>query len=193
MINIKKYVPGDFEKLLSFCKEESKEDHPAATNMWSEDWELRSETLPNILLNNYRFFDNNGVFFLLQDDDTIIGCSGIYVSDFSKKVSLAGTRTWVNRKYRTLQYVKNYLLPEQKKWAIKNNIDIVALTFNSYNSGVRRLFTIGQATGTRSTMHLFSNNFNILDFMVTIQYVPQWVIYENLSEFRFDWDTIRAK
>lgn len=191
MISVREYNDSDFEIVLEYCKEQSQENHPAASNMWQENWQSKPETLP-FILNSKTRFDNKGKFFLLFEENKIIGCSGIYISDFSDKIAIAGARTWISRKYRTKQYVKDYLLPIQKDWAISNNVEIVALTFNDYNVSVIRLFTIGQATGSRSKRHLFSDNFNVLDFPVIIQYVPQWVIYENLTEYRFPWESIKA-
>ncbi len=176
-----------FNSLLEFCRIESQEDHPASKNMWEEDWENNSHTLPFILKNTDRF-KTKGQFQLLIDNGTIIGCSGVY--KFTDKVAIAGVRTWLSKPYRTKQYLKNYFLPEQKDWAILNKAEVIALTFNEYNAGVTRLFRIGMATGTRTPRHLFSSNYNELDFPVDIQYTPQWVIYENLTNYRFDWKSI---
>lgn len=191
MILTREYTDADFGLVLGYCKEQSKENHPASSNMWQENWESKHETLPFILKTGIRF-GRKGKFFLLFDGNKIIGCSGIYISDFSERIAIAGARTWVSREYRTKQYVKDYLLPVQKDWAILNNIDIIALTFNEYNVSVIRLFTIGQAVGSRSNRHLFSNNFNVLNFPVLIQHVPQWIIYENLTDYRFPWEIIKA-
>lgn len=193
MIEVKSYCPSDFEPFLEFCKEESKGKSPAAANMWVEGWEKIYDTILFILKNNSRFIEGKGKFFLLLDDNKIIGCSGIYISDFSPKVALAGTRTWINQKYRNLQLVKNLLLPAQKEWAIENQAEVIACSFNEYNKNLITLFTRGQNIGTRGPKHLFYKNFNKLDFLVTIQYVPQWVIFENLGEFQFNWDSIRTK
>lgn len=186
------YDKFQFEKLLLFCKEQSVDESMAASNMWSENWRELPETLLNILYNSERFFNGRGKFFILYDREKIIGCSGIYISEFSERIALAGTRTWLDRKYRTRQFVKDYFLVEQRKWAIENNIDIVALSFNDYNKNLIKLFKKGQAIGSRTENHLFYKNFNVLDFKVMIQYIPQWVIYETLTGYDFNWESIRA-
>lgn len=193
MITVSPYKTEDHNDLITFCKTESIDNHLSSENMWHEDWEIMSNTLPYILQFGNRFSNNNGEFYILRDDENIIGCSGIYISEFSSLVALAGTRTWINRKYRNMQLAKDYLLVAQRGWAVRNNIEIVACSFNEYNKNIRVLFTRGQNIGSRSSDHMFYKNFNMLDYPVTIQHVPQWVIYENLTDFRFNWESIRSE
>ena len=194
MITVAPYKTEDCSNLLKFCRIESMDKHPSSENMWHTNWETMPNTLPYILQFGNRFAERNGEFYILRDDNNnIIGCSGIYVSEFSPRVALAGTRTWINRKYRNMQLVKNYLLVAQRDWAVRNNIEIVACSFNEHNKNIRTLFSRGQKIGTRTPNHMFYKNFNVLDFMVTIQNVPQWVIYENLTDFKFDWESIRLE
>jgi len=189
---VKEFDIEDFQNLLNFCELESKEKHPAAPNMWTEDWENNSHTLPFILTKTDRFFNNNGKFYLLIDNDKIVGCSGVYKSEYSEKLVIAGARTWLSRSYRNVQHLKNDFLPLQRDWAIEHKADVIALSFNKYNVSAIRLFRIGQKTGSRSPRHIFYKNYNELDFPVIIQYTPQWVIYENLNDYQFDWEMIRA-
>lgn len=191
MISVIEYKDYHFNSLLEFCKIESFRKEHAAVNMWDVDWELKPNTLLYILSKDNRFSNPLGNFYLLYDDDKVIGCSGIYVSDFSEKIAIAGTRTWLSHGYRTKQYVRDFLLTEQKRWAIRNNISIIALTFNSYNKNLIKLFRKGQKLQTRSKDHLFYNNINYLDYTVMIKGVPQWVIYENLSNYFFNWETLK--
>jgi hypothetical protein len=191
MISVKEYNKTLFDEVLEFCKSQ-KDDSEVSNNMWVENWMYDSGTLLYILEANQRFANDTGVFHLLYDDDKIIGCGGVYISEFSPHVAIAGSRTWVDKKYRNFQYVKNYILVENKSWAIKKGVDVIALSFNYYNKNVIRLFMKGINIGSRTEKHIFYNNFNILDFPVIIQYTPQWVIYENLNDFRFDWATLRA-
>ena len=193
MIIVSPYSLEDHNNLLEFCKTESQDKNPAAENMWHEEWKTMPNTLPYILKYNNRFSKENGEFYILRDNYSIIGCSGIYVSEFSPKVALAGVRTWINRLYRNRQLVKDYLLVSQRKWAIEHGIEVIACSFNKYNKNVRVLFTRGQNIGTRSSDHMFYKNFNMLDYPVIIQHVPQWIIYENLTDFRFDWNSIRSE
>jgi hypothetical protein len=44
----------------------------------------------------------------------------------------------------------------------------------------------------REPKNLFYNGVDEVGFPVTIQYTPQWVIYEQLdSSFDFDWSTLK--
>lgn len=192
MISVREYNDNDFQTLLDFCKEESKEDHPAAENMWVENWQEDCRTLPYILQFTNRFKFNNGQFYLAFDDQKLIGCSGVYKSEYTEKLCFAGTRTWLNKTYRNNQILKNEFLPIQKDWVISEHAEVIALCFNSYNSSAIRLFRIGQKTGTRSPRHLFSSNYNEVKFPVIVQFTEQWVIYENLGSYRFDWNDIKS-
>ena len=192
MISVKEYNSSLFDNLLEFCKSQ-KDDSTVSNNMWTKDWRNNPATLPFILETNERFSNNCGMFHLLYDNENIIGCGGVYISDFSSRVAICGVRTWIDKKYRNLQYIKNYILVENKNWAVNKSVDTVALTFNYYNRNLMRLFIRGQNIGTRSDKHMFYKNFNIVDYPVIIRNVPQWVIYENLSDFRFRWDSIKLE
>lgn len=193
MISIVEYNHDrDFSELLKFCEEESKDRHQASENMWNIDWEISGNTLPYILVNLSRFYSPSGQFYLLYDDERIIGCGGVYISDFSSKVAIVGARTWINRDYRKQHLARNYLLTTQRNWAISMNIDIVALTFNYYNISLIRLFRHGQSTLTRTREHMFFNNINYLPYPVLIQNVPQTVVYEKLNTEDFMWESIKA-
>jgi len=190
MISVKEYKSELFGQILEFCKSQ-KDDSKVSDNMWSENWQNDCNTLPYILKTNERFSNNRGMFHLLYDDEKIIGCGGVYISDFSSRVAIAGVRTWIDRKYRNLQYIKNYILVENKSWAVKRSVDVIALSFNYYNKNLIKLFTIGMKLGTRTEKHIFYNNFNMLEFPVMIRNTPQWVIYENLTDYRFDWGSLK--
>jgi hypothetical protein len=130
-------------------------------------------------------------------DDTMVACGGVYISDFSPDVAILGTRTWVHERYRNQQLIRNYILPEQKEWCVKRNIACLALTFNEYNKNISMLFKrtrMGEDHNrlhNREPKHLFYNNFNEVPYPVTIQHTPQYVIYESLSNFTFDWSTLK--
>lgn len=191
-IQIEKLSSDSLDELFVFCKEESKEDSPAAKNMWSENWRSSSNTLPYILTKINRFREPKGSFFILRDDGKIIGCAGVYISDFDDKVAIAGVRTWISKPYRRLQLMKNFLLVEHKKWAIEHGAQVVAITFNDYNKDIIKMFERGKKTGKRTEHHLFHDNFNVLDFPVVIQNTPQFVAYENLGSYNFNWMEIKA-
>ncbi len=186
----------DVNLFLEFCKSASQDvNQPAATNMWHEDWANKNHTLPFLLYKGSRFSKPNGEFFLTEDNGKITGCSGIYFSDFSKDIAIAGCRTWISKDYRNKSLPREYLLPAQKDWAIKNNCKAIALTFNDYNKNIINTWKrirAGEQRSPRQPKHLFYDNFNELDFLVNIQYTAQWVIYEVLDPtFNFDWQSIR--
>ncbi len=159
MISVREYIDNDFQNLLEFCQIESQEDHPASENMWVKDWETDCRTLPFILTRTDRFRDGNGKFYLAFDNDKLIGCSGVYKSEYTDRLFIAGSRTWLSKRYRNNQILKNDILPAQKDWAVFERADVIALCFNKYNTSAIRLFRIGQKTGTRTPRHLFYNNY----------------------------------
>jgi hypothetical protein len=190
---------SDNSEFFDFLKTESLEvDQPACVNLWSKDWEINVHTLPYILTNTKRFDGINGEFYIIYNDDKIVACSGVYISDFSTDIAIAGVRTWVNKNYRHLTLNKDYLLVEHKKWAMDKNMKIIALSFNDYNKNIIQIFKrgrLGEKSGrinSRESKNLFYNGLCEVKFPVTIQYTPQWVIYEQLdSSFKFDWDTLK--
>jgi hypothetical protein len=181
------------DRFLFFCKEASLENLPAAPNMWGND----SAALPVILSKTDRF-NNKGAFYILFLEQDVVACGGVYFSEFSRKVALAGTRTWVNKNYRHLSLVRDYLLPVHKKWAIANNCKQIAICFNEYNKSLKRIFyrnRLGETNSrlqTRSAEHLFFSNINEVAFPVNIQDTPQWVLYEKIDpNWEFDWFSLK--
>lgn len=200
--NIKTYRSlslNEQHRFFNFCKAAAKETNkPASKNMWSDDWKNDPASLLYILENGNRFNGVKGEFFLLFDGDNIVGCSGIYISDFNDSIAIAGVRTWIDFSYRNLTLNKEYLLPIQKKWAIENGLKLIALTFNRYNKSIIDIFKrirLGERSdriSSRSPCHLFFNGIVEVPFSVNIQYTEQWVIYEHLdNEFNYDWQLIR--
>jgi len=184
----------------SFLKSTQLESKPANTNMWHDEWSNEKHTLPFILNNTERFNNNNGVYHIVFDGETIVACGGVYISNFSQDVALIGVRTWVNKIYRNQSILREHLLPIQKSWCQEKNIKIIALTFNDYNKNLiqvfqkRRLGETKERITTRQPHHLFYNNLTKVEFPVVIQYTKQWVIYETLdSTFNFDWKNIAHK
>jgi len=187
----------NFDELCDFCKIESFDvKQPASVNMWSKDWRVSNNTLPYILLNTDRFDSPNGQLYILRANSKIVGCSGVYISDFSSKICLAGVRTWINYKHRNNLLVREYFLPYQKQWAIKNNIPIIALSFNEYNKNIISIWSkqrLGEIRPKRLPKHFGYNGVHVLEFPVIIQHTLQYVIYELLDpHFIFDWTTIKA-
>lgn len=186
---------------FNFCQEQSKDtSQPAHVNMWEDNWEEQSHTLPYILTKTNRYNSPNGEFNIVFDGESIVGCAGVYKSEFSNIISLAGCRLWISKQYRNLSIARNIILPAHKKWSVDNNCQAVAITFNEYNKNLTRTFKrtrLGESADrivSREPHHLFFTGMYELDFPVTVQYTKQWLIYEKLhSEFAFNWDTIKWK
>jgi hypothetical protein len=183
---------------FDFCKSASTDlSDPASVNMWHDQWNNASYSLPYLLLIKRRFLSPNGEFYLIQDGNIIVGCSGIYISDFSKNIAIAGCRTWISKNYRNKSLVREYFLPIEKEWALKQNCKIIALTFNQYNKNIIQIWKrnrLGEHRTPRASKHLFFNNFNELSYLINVQNTPQWIIYEQLDlNFNFDWQSIESK
>lgn len=181
----------------TFLKSTQQESKPASINMWHDNWIDNNNTLPFLLEKTDRFDTINGMYYILFNNATVVGCSGVYVSDFSNNIALAGVRTWVTKNYRHNSIVREYLLPVQKSWCHEKNIKIIALSFNEYNKNLiqvfkqRRLGESKERLTNREPHHLFYNNLNEISFPLNIQFTKQWLIYERLDlDFTFDWSTI---
>ncbi len=184
----------------NFLRSTQLESKPANTNMWHDDWPNQNHTLPFILNKTNRFNDTNGVYHIVFDNETIVACGGVYISNFSQDIALGGVRTWVNKIYRNQSILREYLLPVQKSWCQETQSKILALTFNDYNKNLiqvfqkRRLGETKDRITTRQPHHLFYGNLIKVDFPVVIQHTKQWVIYEKLdTTFNFDWQNIAYK
>jgi hypothetical protein len=139
-----------------------------------------------------RFTGDKGIFHFIADGSELVGCGGVYVSDFSAKVALLGVRSWLIPAIRGKSVIRDLLLPIQKSWARQRGCNIFALSFNDYNKNLRILFIRNLMNRNKRTADmLFYNNINVVEFPVLIQYVPQWVIYEKDNLDDFDWTTIR--
>jgi hypothetical protein len=182
------------ESFFNWLKEQPTTD-PAASNMWDDDWQSKTNTLPYVLLKSNRFVNNNGKFHIAYDNETIAGCAGVYKSSFSPEVALAGTRMWIDNNYRNKLIAREYILPVHKQWARDNNCKQVALCFNEYNKNLITIWKrkrLGEIRSKREQRHMFYSNLHETLYPVTIQHTPQWVIYEKLDEsWEFNWDLIK--
>jgi len=167
---------------------------PAHINMWDDNWENKSSTLP-YLLNNTTRFSKNGEFHIVFFNDTVAICGGVYQSDFCSKLAIAGTRTWVHKDFRNISLPAGLLLPYQKYWAEVNNYTAVGLCFNEYNKKLINAWKrarLGEKRNLRKPHQLFYNNLNEVPFPVSIQYTKQYFSYETLDpSFTFNWESIR--
>lgn len=196
MIVVQTYTDKLKDTFFDFLKSTNTSD-PASNNMWDDAWAEKNYTLPYILEKTDRFKGKNGEFHIVFDDDKIIACGGVYLSNFSRNISLAGTRTWVDKKHRNKLIMREVLLPRQKTWSIEQGCKIVAISVNEYNKNLLKPFKrirLGEdknRMSDRQSHHLFYNGAIEVDFPVTIQYTKQWVMYEQLDpSFVFDWNII---
>ncbi len=181
---------------FNFLKEARKEtSQPAHENMWDDDWQNKTHTLPYILEKTDRF-SIGGIYNIMFDGESVVGCSGVYTSAFCIDLVIAGTRTWINKEYRNKSIARNILATE-KLWAINNNFKAVAICFNDYNKNIINIWKrrrLGEKRTPRMAHHLFFTGVNEVPFPVTIQYTKQWLIYEKLKEdFDFNWNDIKWK
>jgi hypothetical protein len=196
MIVVQTYTDKLKDTFFDFLKSTNTSD-PASNNMWDDAWAEKNYTLPYILEKTDRFKGKNGEFHIVFDDDKIIACGGVYLSNFSRNISLAGTRTWVDKKHRNKLIMREVLLPRQKAWSIEKDCKIVAISVNEYNKNLLKPFKrirLGEdknRMSDRQPHHLFYNGAIEVDFPVEIQYTKQWVMYEQLDpSFVFDWTII---
>lgn len=187
------------EEFFSFLRSTQQYDSPATVNMWSDNWQSKKETLPYLLEKTNRFDGVNGEFHIFYDDASPIACGGVYISSFSKFIGIAGVRTWVDPTYRHRSILREFMLPIHKQWCNNSNLKAVAVTFNQYNKNLiqvfkrKRLGEMSDRICTRNQQHLFFNGLVEVPFPVTVQYTPQWVIYEKLDlEFDFDWSLLKV-
>ena len=186
------------EEFFSFLKLTQRDNSPAAVNLWNDNWQLKNETLPYLLEHTDRFNGTNGEFHIFYDNNTPVACGGVYVSNFSNEVGIAGVRTWVDPAYRHRAILRESMLPLHKQWCKDHNLKIVALTFNKYNKNLIKVFKrrrLGEANSridTREPHHLFFNGLVEVPFLLTVQHTPQWLIYESLDQtFNFEWTDIK--
>lgn len=187
------------QQFYNFCKKQANEiSQPASTNMWHNDWTTHPNTLPYLLESGSRFQKPLGDFNILKLGSQIIACAGVYQSDFSSDIVIAGCRTWVSKEFRNSNLMREFILPAQKKWSIENNFKILCLSFNEYNKNIievykrRRLGETVDRMNTKEPHHLFFTGLHTVDFPVNIQYTKQWVIYEKLDpNYEFDWASIK--
>lgn len=187
-------TPSHKEVFFNFLQTTKDSLDPASVNMYSRD----KNGILHILEKTSRFSDINGEFHILYFDNRIVGCGGIYISDFCQYIAIAGVRVWITPEHRNNSIIGKHLLPLHKSWAIQKDCKIVALTFNTYNKNLIKVFKrnrLGEKNlriGNRQPSNLFYKNLYEVPFTVSIQNTEQHVIYEKLDEqFEFDWSIIK--
>jgi hypothetical protein len=169
---------------------------PAAVNMWDENWESNNKSLLFILNKRNRFNPPTGDYYIVYDGDKFAGSAGVYKADFCNEIAIAGVRAWIPKAYQNKGIIRNILLPAHREWAIKNNCKQVALSFNDYNKNMAEVFKgkrrLGESRPPKTERHMFYSGIESLNYPVTIQYTPQWVIYEKLDKnWEFDWSSLK--
>ncbi len=195
MFSIYNYKKTDTKFLNWLEQEYQQSDDVSRSNIWSNNWRDDPSTLPYLLEFTDRFEGDRGLFSILEYNGTIIGCAGIYISEFSQDIAIAGCRAWITESFRNKTLVRDYILPYQKAWSISKGCKQIALTFNEYNKNLIQTFKrnrLGlEKLSERTPEHLFYNGIEEVLFPVIIQHSIQWVIYEQLDpNWSFDWQQI---
>jgi len=185
----------EHQQFYTFLREASREtSQPAHINMWDEDWENKNHTLPYILKHTNRF-QNNGLYHVVFDGNSVVACGGAYTSDFCTDIAIIGVRTWIHHSYRNQLIARNYLLPVERTWAIDNNHKAIMMSFNDYNKSVMKIWNkrrIGEHRTKREDYHFGFNGTHEIPFPVRIQYTKQYGMYEKINDsWEFDWESIR--
>jgi hypothetical protein len=201
MFTIKSVFDQDYhlshkELLLNyFYRAYQEKDHPGHVNMWDENWEEKSFTLPYLIYKSERFRNGNGdMHIILDEQDNIIANAGVNISDFDPLVALSGVRSWINKEYRTQLLIGKYILPVQLSWAKEKNLKTIAISFNDYNKNlIKHITRSGLGIKKRRGPHsMFYNGQYEVEFPVTINYTKQWVVYHKIDEeYIPNWELIR--
>jgi len=193
--SVRSFESVDKEHFFNFCQQAFLDTaQPAHTNMWSDTWQTETHTLPYLLEIENRFSDPKGKFFVIYYNTDIIGCSGIYQSDFNQHVCIAGIRSWINSDHRGKFLLGKYLFPEQVRWAKQHNYKQIVITFNEYNVNLKNIFlrTGVGVKKNRQVDSLFYTGIHQVDFPVTIKHTKQWILYQKLDEnWDFDYSQIK--
>ena len=197
LVEYKNLSSTQHEIFFNFLKDARSEiTQPAHENMWDDDWANNNSTLSYLLEKTDRF-KIGGKYHIAFDNETVVGCSGVYTSAFCPELAISGTRTWINKDYRNLSVAREVFLPAEKAWAIENKFKAIAICFNDYNKNIIKIWKrqrLGEKRSQRQPYHFCYNGVNEISFPIIIQYTKQWIIYEKLQEdFYFDWSSIKWK
>jgi hypothetical protein len=173
-------------QFLNFCKSSLDKPSPATVNMYHDDWENKSNTLPYLIYKTDRFKNNNGNFYLAFYNDEIIVCSGVYRSSFDTNVAIANVRLYCKPEFRgKLTFPNRFISPIQTQWARDHNIKVMCSTLNDYNKRLIPILIRGFFGDNENPIHA-------LDFPIYYNYTKQWVIYSNLdNDYVVNWEKIR--
>ena len=198
MYKIKRYSELTAAQTTKFWRvlqqQASCDTSPAMVNMHSDNWAEDKHTLRYLLDIEKKFAASE--YYILYHGANPVASGGVYLSEWTTDIAMAGIRTWVHTEYRNRFLAAEYILPACKAWAIANKCKIVTLTFNEYN---RRLITTwrrvragesAQRIKNRTRDKLFYSGVIELDKPIKINYTKQWVIYEQLEPMTFNWSEL---
>ena len=200
MYQVKKYQDLTDSELKSFWDtlelESKKDSSPAMVNMFDTRWRNEQHTLRYILEVENKF--NPGEYFILFNNSLPVAAGGVYFSEWTTDIAMAGIRTWAHTEHRNKLLVAEYILPACKAWAVKNECRAITLTFNDYNKNLIKVCTRTRAgesatriTG-RTAKRMFYSGAIVVDNPLEINYTKQWLIYEKLNaDFEFNWDNVK--
>lgn len=200
MLKVKKYNELNELELKTFWDtielESQRDSSPAMVNMHSKVWRNETNTLRYLLEIENKF--SVGEYFVLFDDSVPVASGGVYFSEWSNDIAMAGIRTWAHTEHRNKLLVAEYILPACKAWAVKNMCQAITLTFNDYNKNLIKVCIRTRAGESatrisgRTPKRLFYNGAVVVDFPLEINYTKQWLIYEKLNEnFDFNWEEFK--
>lgn len=159
-VNLDQYL--DDIKLL--CSAAEQDRHPMAKNYRLTGWEDNPASLLYILTKTDRY--HKGRLELLYRDGVPIAISGCYVSDWSNKVLILGSRTYTVPGHRNEWWHSKYLLPRQLEVAEQLNCDVMLLSFEKDSD---RLYKFIERITLNKTAVLGHKN---SDFYKSFQIVP---------------------
>jgi len=134
------------------------------------------------------------LFNLVYDGNMPIACGGTYISDFDPDFAFIGVRSYILPEYKHKQIIRNYILTAHKQWAIDNTIKAIGVSFNEYNKNMIRFWDKARLSITkqeRLPQHLFYSNFNEVPFPLEIRNTKQYVAYEKLENWEYDWKSLK--
>lgn len=83
------------------------------------------------ILENGRFRKGHGKYYVIQDDNDFVCSAGWNEYDLDPSIALCLSRMYINKKYRTMYYVGNHILP--LALADTAHYEKIWMTVNKYN------------------------------------------------------------
>jgi hypothetical protein len=178
--------------IIDYCKDyyNHKDSLAGAENIYHENWEEKSNTLPYLIYKSNQFKENGDFFIKLYCDNKVqkvAMTSGVYISDFDKNVAVINVRFSVAPFYLGVtSWFKKPMTPYVTNWAIKNNCKAVLVTVNEYN---RKILPVLVRTGLST-----DNKVEILPFPIYYKYTKQYCCYSYIDKnYEIDWECLKYK